>query len=107
MTPYLPAAARLRLMFRKDRHLRAVQPPRPPKSPRQINPAFRVALRQATPDLIELGFVLVLVTGVGAIFWPAALILFGMLGVVACERRSALTTRAERAQARRATERAA
>ena len=41
------------------------------------------------PDLIELGFVLVLCTGVGFVFWPAALMLFGVLGVVACERRSA------------------
>lgn len=40
------------------------------------------------PDLVELGFVLILCTGVGFVFWPAALVLFGLLGVVACERRS-------------------
>ena len=49
----------------------------------------RAAWARAIPDLIELGFVLVLCVGVGFIFWPAALILFGVLGVVACERRSA------------------
>lgn len=50
----------------------------------------RAAWARAVPDLIELFFVFILCTGVGFVFWPAALILFGVLGVVACERRSAL-----------------
>lgn len=108
MITYWQIDSYLRSMVpRKDRQLRAAQPPQAPKPLRQINPAFRTALRKATPDLIELGFVLVLVTGVGAIFWPAALILFGVLGVVACERRSALAARAGRAETQRAPERAA
>ena len=49
----------------------------------------RAAWVRAVPDLVELGFVLVLCVGVGFVFWPAALMLFGVLGVVACERRSA------------------
>jgi hypothetical protein len=48
----------------------------------------RVVWLRAVPDLVEFGFVLVLCVGVGFVFWPAALMLFGVLGVVACERRS-------------------
>jgi hypothetical protein len=40
-------------------------------------------------DVLELGFVLVLLAGVALVSVPAALVLGGVLGVVACERRSA------------------
>lgn len=36
--------------------------------------------------IAELLFVVIGLIGVAAIFWPAALILAGILGVVACER---------------------
>lgn len=39
--------------------------------------------------LLEILFALVLVTGVAFVYWPAGLILAGVLGVVACERASA------------------
>lgn len=84
--------ARLRLMAAKSRRLKSVRPPT-----RTVPPSpFRQALSRAAPDLVELGFVLILVIGVGAIFWPAALILFGGLGVIACERRSAAVKRGSR-----------
>lgn len=35
---------------------------------------------------VEVVFAAVLVAGVGFVFWPAALILAGLLGIVACER---------------------
>lgn len=38
--------------------------------------------------LLEIAFAAVLVAGVAVIYWPAALILAGLLGVVACERAS-------------------
>jgi hypothetical protein len=47
-------------------------------------------------ELLELTFVALLVAGVAFVYWPAALILAGVLGVVACERRSALTKDAAR-----------
>jgi hypothetical protein len=40
------------------------------------------------PNVLEIGFVGVGLAGIGAIFWPAALILCGILGVLACERSS-------------------
>lgn len=39
--------------------------------------------------LLEVLFAAVLVTGVAFIYWPAALILAGVLGIWACEKRSA------------------
>lgn len=38
--------------------------------------------------LLEVVFAAVLVAGVAFIYWPAALILAGLLGIVACERAS-------------------
>jgi hypothetical protein len=40
------------------------------------------------PNVLEVLFVMLGLVGVGAIYWPAALILGGVLGVVACERSS-------------------
>lgn len=40
-------------------------------------------------DLVEAAFVLVFLVGVGLVFLPAALIVGGLLGVLACERASA------------------
>jgi hypothetical protein len=48
-------------------------------------------------DLLEVGFVLVLLAGVALWSVPAALVLGGALGVLACERRSAARVRAVRA----------
>lgn len=87
----LQPGARLRSMARSSRLRTAEQ-----------RSAGRAGLSRAVPDLVELGFVLILVTGVGAIFWPAALILFGLLGVVACERRSAVRVKAQRSPGRAA-----
>ena len=39
-------------------------------------------------DLPEVGFILLLLAGVALVYLPAALILAGALGVVACERAS-------------------
>jgi hypothetical protein len=39
-------------------------------------------------DLAELAFVVVFLAGVALVFPPAALMIGGVLGVVACERRS-------------------
>lgn len=39
-------------------------------------------------DVAEVCFVLLLVAGVAFIYWPAAMILAGVLGIVACERGS-------------------
>lgn len=38
--------------------------------------------------LLEILFAGVLVAGVAFVYWPAALILCGLLGIVACERAS-------------------
>lgn len=40
------------------------------------------------PNVLEVLFVSVGLVGVAAVYWPAALILGGVLGVVACERSS-------------------
>lgn len=45
-----------------------------------------VKTRISDHNVLETVFVAVGLAGVGAIFWPAALILCGVLGVVACER---------------------
>lgn len=50
--------------------------------------------------LLEVVFAAVLVAGVAAIYWPAALILAGILGVVACERASAVATARRAARAK-------
>ena len=41
--------------------------------------------------IIEAVFALLLVAGVAAVYWPAALILAGLLGILACERAPAST----------------
>ena len=96
-------ARRLKLMARRRPSLRAVQPrsaptkhPKPP-SPRLV--AFQRFLRTAAPDLIEMSFVIIGDIGVAAFSWPAALIVFGTLGVIACERRSAATQRGSKGAA--------
>lgn len=40
--------------------------------------------------ILEILFAAVFVAGVAFIYWPAALIVAGVLGVVACERASAV-----------------
>lgn len=45
--------------------------------------------RMTDPNVLEVIFVGTGIVGVAAIFWPAALILTGILGVVACERSAA------------------
>lgn len=47
--------------------------------------------------LLEVLFVGLVVAGVAVLFWPAALILAGVVGVVACERAAARTDDRERA----------
>lgn len=42
--------------------------------------------KMTDPNVLEVIFVATGLAGIGAIFWPAALILCGILGVVACER---------------------
>lgn len=49
-------------------------------------------------ELLEVLFVLAGLVGVAAVFWPAALILAGILGVVACERHA--QTRIDAAKAK-------
>lgn len=46
--------------------------------------------------IIEVVFACVLLAGVAAIYWPAALILAGILGILACERADAARPRSER-----------
>lgn len=47
--------------------------------------------------LVEALFVLMVCAGVAVVYWPAALILGGVLGVWACERESARRTAARSA----------
>lgn len=50
-------------------------------------------------ELLEVGFVLVFLAGVALCSVPAALVLAGVLGVLACERRSVARARAVRQDA--------
>lgn len=51
--------------------------------------------------LLEVVFAGAVVAGVAVMYWPAALILGGLLGVVACERASAGRDAARRAETAR------
>lgn len=102
-----PLGRRLRLLARKSCRVGGAARPVPKTLRRPRDDGFRRVLLTVAPDLVELGFVLVLCVGVGFIYWPAALILFGILGVVACERRSAMSAQAALAQTKRVTERVA
>lgn len=51
--------------------------------------------------LLEVLFAACVVGGVAVVYWPAALILGGVLGIVACERHAARRDAARLAESRR------